>query len=88
MLQNAVKATFDKVQDPECQSILIQIVRLLTNDTSKQLSLDFVRFIIRGYLEHKIEKEVEATLLNPRLSLTLYPGDLWQLYIENKVACC
>lgn len=52
-------------------------------DPSKYLTLDFMNFLLARLMDNKREKEAEKILLDPRISVTLYP-DIWNVYIERQ----
>ena len=59
------------------------IVDSLLKDPSKYVTLSFMVFVLNWLLEAGKDKEAERILLDHRISVTLYPNDLWSLYITK-----
>jgi len=62
----------------------MRITRSIMLDPSKYLTLGFIKYLIKRLLDSGKDSEVQKILLDPRISVSLYPGDLWSLYIEIK----
>lgn len=53
-------------------------------DPTKYLTLDFVSFLLKRLLESGRIKEANNILLDPRVSVNLYP-DVWPIYFETQI---
>jgi len=53
------------------------------SDPSKYLTLDFMIYLIRRLMDLGRDLEVNGILLDPKISVNLYP-DLWNYYIEKQ----
>ena len=86
MIQKALEACFSQLCDEnqeELENCILKITNTVLMDPSKYLTLDFMNFLITRLMDTKRDQEAENILLDPRISVTLYP-DLWSLYIERQ----
>lgn len=54
LLQRSIQASLEHISDDECKLVILRIIRLLVEDPSKYLTLDFIRFILSSFLEHNL----------------------------------
>lgn len=62
---------------------ILKVTEIILQDPSKYLTLDFMTFLLLKLMDTGRHKEVSKILLDPRISVTLYP-DLWEVFIERK----
>ncbi len=54
----------------------MKIIKALFKDPSKYLAYDFMSYLMRKLIDMKKDDEVKGILLDPKLSINLYP-ELW-----------
>jgi hypothetical protein len=62
----------------------MNVSKTILIDPTKYLTLDFVSYLLKRFLESGREKEARDILLDPRVSVNLYP-DLWDVYFEVQI---
>jgi len=61
----------------------LKITRSVIADPNKYHTYDFMSYLMRRLIDGKRESEAESILLDPKISVTLYP-ELWTYYIERQ----
>jgi hypothetical protein len=62
----------------------MKVSKTILIDPTKYLTLDFVSFLLKRLVGSGREKEASDILLDPRVSVNLYP-DLWNVYFEFQI---
>lgn len=58
---------------------------MVMEDPSKYVTLDFMMFLIKKYLSLGMAAQAEQILLDPKISVNLFPYDLFAVYFDYKV---
>lgn len=66
----------------ELEDCILKVTNTILIDPSKYLTLDFMSYLMLKLIDTNRTMHVETILLDPRISVTLYP-DLWTIYIER-----
>lgn len=61
----------------------MRITKSVLADPSKYLTLDFVEFLITRFMDTGRQQEADKILLDPRISVHMYPLDLWGIFIQK-----
>lgn len=88
MIQRALESCFEQLTDskeeqPDLEECILKITRSVIADPNKYLTYDFMSYLMRRLIDGKRESEAESILLDPKISVSLYP-ELWTYYIERQ----
>ena len=85
MIQKALEGFFSKIDDKdgEAQDCIMRITKSVLADPSKYLTLDFVEFLITRFMDGGKHEEADKIMLDPRISVHMYPLDLWGMFIQK-----
>ena len=88
MIQRALESCFEQMTEKcenkqELEDSILSVTKSVLQDPGKYLTYDFMVYLLNRLMAAGREIEAERILLDPRISVTLYP-ELWSHYIEIK----
>ena len=65
------------------QESITRITKSILAEPSKYLTLDFVEFLISRFMDSGKQEEADKIMLDPKISIQMYPLDLWGMFISK-----
>ena len=86
MIMKAVEGCFKHAQDQGTEEVIIRITEEVIKDPTKYMSAEFINFLLQRFMNTEgREQMVRKLMLNTKLSIQMFPDEMWDLYILHEM---
>lgn len=81
-----LEGCFLKAQDKGTEELAIRITEEVIKDPTKYIGSEFIRFLLQRFMNAEgRELMVTKLMLNTKLSIQMFPDEMWDLYISHEM---
>jgi hypothetical protein len=82
----ALEGCFKQAQDQGTEEVSIRITEEVIKDPTKYMSAEFIKFLLQRFMNTEgREQMVTKLMLNTKLSINMFPDEMWDLYILHQM---
>ena len=82
----ALEGCFKQAQNQGTEEVVIRITEEVIKDPTKYMSAEFIKFLLQRFMNTEgREQMVRKLMLNTKLSIQMFPDEMWDLYILHEM---
>jgi len=86
MIMRALEGCFKQAQNQGTEEVVIRVTEEVIKDPTKYMSAEFIKFLLQRFMNTEgREQMVRKLMLNTKLSIQMFPDEMWDLYILHEI---